>query len=219
MRHGLIVSATLILVIVLLSACTPRTAEIVEATALPAATSTLPPAATSTLQPATVAPTSTPQTIAPTVAPVEEAATSVATATVFEPTAQLSASEVEALNLALQDEYKALATYQRVMADLGAVAPFDSIAGAEEQHIAALKTLFETYGLEIPISDWANKVASYPSIAEACKVGVEAEIENAALYDRLFAMTTHPDITLVFEQLQAASLEQHLPAFERCANR
>jgi hypothetical protein len=219
MRHGLIVSATLILVIVLLSACTPRTTESVEATALPAATSTLPPAATSTSLPAAVAATSTPQTVNPTVAPVEAAATSVATATVFQATAELSASEVEALNLALQDEYKALATYERVIMDHGSVAPFSSIAGAEGQHIASLKALFDTYGLEIPVSEWAAQVPSFSSLSEACAGGVQAEIENAALYDQLFPMTTHPDITLVFEQLQAASLEQHLPAFERCATR
>ena len=70
-----------------------------------------------------------------------------------------------------------------------------------------------------PAAIGPDKVASHPSVVEACKVGVEAEIENAALYDRLFAMVEHADILQVFESLQAASQEQHLPAFERCANR
>ena len=58
MRHGLIVSATLILVIVLLSACTPQPTDGVEATALPAATSASLPVATSTSLPAAAAATS-----------------------------------------------------------------------------------------------------------------------------------------------------------------
>lgn len=220
MGKNLVLGIALILVIAVLSACTqPSTAE-VEATARPTSIPTSLPVTQSTSQPAAAATTVTPlQTVIPTVAPVEATATSVATAVVFQPTAELSASEVEALNLALQDEYKALATYERVIMDLGSVSPFNSIAGAEGQHIATLKALFETYGLEIPVSEWAAKVPSFPTLADACKGGVQAEIENAALYDRLFPMTTHADISLAFEQLQAASLEQHLPAFERCANR
>jgi len=129
----------------------------------------------------------------------------------------LSPSEVEALSLALDDEYKAWSVYEQVIADFGAVRPFTSIQRAEESHIAALVTLYDHYGLEVPINDWAGNVPSLNTLAEACAAGVQAEIDNAALYDQLFGMVDNADIIQVFTALQQASETKHLPAFERCA--
>jgi hypothetical protein len=53
--------------------------------------------------------------------------------------------------------------------------------------------------------------------SEACAAGVQAEIDNAALYDELFSMVDNTDIIRVFTSLQQASETKHLPAFERCA--
>ena len=50
----------------------------------------------------------------------------------------LSETEAEALLAALDDEYKAWATYEQVIDDFGAVQPFTSVQRAEENHIAAL---------------------------------------------------------------------------------
>ena len=52
--------------------------------------------------------------------------------------------------------------------------------------------------------------------AQACAAGVAAEIADAALYDRLKAETTREDILRVYDRLQSASLNQHLPEFELC---
>jgi hypothetical protein len=46
---------------------------------------------------------------------------------------------------------------------------------------------------------------------------VKAEIENAALHDRLLRSTTRSDILFVY--LQRASQERHLRAFRRCVSR
>ena len=64
----------------------------------------------------------------------------------------LSESEVEALLMALDDEYKAWSVYDQVIADLGKVRPFTSIRRAEENHIAALVTLFDRYELDVPLN-------------------------------------------------------------------
>ena len=130
---------------------------------------------------------------------------------------ELSEAEIQALYRALDDEYKALATYQSVMATFGQVRPFVNIARAEQNHISALVTLFERYSLPVPENDWAGQVPQFESLAAACQAGVQAEIENAALYDELFASVDHADITRIFQQLRDASQEQHLPAFQRCA--
>jgi hypothetical protein len=130
----------------------------------------------------------------------------------------LTESEVEALNMALDDEYKAWSVYDQVISDLGAVRPFTNILKAEEAHIAALVTLYDRYGLDVPANEWPGNVPSYDTLNEACAAGVEAEIANAALYDQLFSMVDNPDLVRVFTSLQAASQTKHLPAFERCAD-
>ena len=129
----------------------------------------------------------------------------------------LSDSEVEALLMALDDEYKAWSVYDQVIADFGAVRPFTSIQKAEENHIAALVTLLGRSGLDVPANEWPGNVPVFDSLSEACQAGVQAEIDNAALYDQLFDMTDNPDIVRVFTSLQQASQTKHLPAFERCA--
>jgi hypothetical protein len=133
------------------------------------------------------------------------------------PAGDLSASEVDALTMALNDEYHAWSAYDQIIADLGAVRPFTSIQRAEENHIAALVALFDRYGLDVPANEWPGSVPSFDTLAEACEAGVQAEIDNAALYDQLLNMVDNPDIIQVFTNLQQASLTKHLPAFERCA--
>jgi hypothetical protein len=129
----------------------------------------------------------------------------------------LSESEAEALLMALDDEYKAWAVYDQVIADFGAVRPFTSIRQAEENHIAALEALLDRYGLEMPANEYPGNVPTFDTLSEACAAGVQAEIDNAGLYDQLFQMVDNPDIIQVFTNLQQASETKHLPAFERCA--
>jgi hypothetical protein len=47
--------------------------------------------------------------------------------------------------------------------------------------------------------------------------GVVAEQENIAIDDRFFALDLPADVGQVFENNRAASLFNHLPAFQRCA--
>jgi hypothetical protein len=129
----------------------------------------------------------------------------------------LSESEIKALQMALDDEYKAWSVYDQVIADFGPVAPFVGIQQAEENHIAALVRLFNRYGLEVPENPWLGNVPTFETVTDACEAGVQAEIENAALYTQLFSMVDNPDIVRVFTNLQQASQTKHLPAFEQCS--
>lgn len=135
------------------------------------------------------------------------------------PAGELSVEVRDALEDAINDEYMALATYQSVRAKFGNVRPFSMIQGAEEQHIASLKALYDKYGLQVPENTWSTKVTTPASLQEACQVGVDAEIANAALYREklLPVVTEYEDITGVFTTLMNASQQKHLPAFERCA--
>ncbi|WP_291983953.1 DUF2202 domain-containing protein [Candidatus Accumulibacter sp. ACC005] len=98
----------------------------------------------------------------------------------------LSEAEIHALNEALDDEYRAWATYDQVIADFGDVRPFTNIRAAEARHIQALCSLFGHYRLPVPGNPWnLETVTRYASLQEACEAGVVAEIANGEMYDRL----------------------------------
>ena len=130
----------------------------------------------------------------------------------------LSSDEQWALNEALQDEYKARATYTRVIETFGEVRPFSNIVHAESRHIQALVNLYNQYGLPVPEDTWYNKAPVFSSLEKACASAVQAEIENGALYDDIAPKVGNPDLIRVFAALRDASLSRHLPAFERCLN-
>lgn len=134
------------------------------------------------------------------------------------PAGELPQSVKNALNEAINDEYKALSVYESVISKFGKVRPFIMIKGAEEQHIASLKSIYDKYGLAIPANNWVNKFTAPQSIQLACQTGVEAEIANAELYKTklLPEVSDYEDIKLVFTNLMNASQEKHLPAFEKC---
>jgi hypothetical protein len=132
------------------------------------------------------------------------------------PSEEISGDEKEALIATLNDEFKAEATYQKVMDKFGEIRPFSNIINAEQRHSDSLIVLFNKYDLKIPENDWYEKVSEFDSIQEACQAGVEAEIENVGLYDEMFSKVDNQDIIQVFTSLRAASQEKHLPAFERC---
>jgi hypothetical protein len=131
----------------------------------------------------------------------------------------LSETEIRALNEALDDEYRSWTTYGQVLADFGEVSPFSNIREAEARHIEALCTLFARYGLAVPENPWPGKIVRYASLQAACEAGVTAEIANGEMYERLLGTSLRPDIVTVLRNLQEASQQRHLAAFQRCAQR
>jgi rubrerythrin len=123
------------------------------------------------------------------------------------------------LEMALDDERKAEATYQAVMERHGSVRPFVNIIEAERRHAEAVIALMQARGWAIPANRWAGKVAAPETIGQACREGIVAEQENIALYDRILPTISDPEARVVLERLQSASRDRHLPAFERCASR
>lgn len=132
---------------------------------------------------------------------------------------ELSSTEIAALHDALDDEHRAWATYDQVIADFGDIRPFVNVREAEARHIEALSTLFRAYGLPVPENPWLGSVTRFASVRDACEAGIAAEVANAALYERLLAATRRPDILTVFQRLEEASQQRHLPAFRRCLER
>jgi rubrerythrin len=123
---------------------------------------------------------------------------------------------LEALTLALDDEYRARATYRKVIERFGPVRPFVNIVEAENRHIAALLRQFQRLHAAPPADTWEARVTASDTLEEACAAGADAEIENQALYARLLDRVTDVEARAVMLRLQAASRERHLPAFRRC---
>ncbi len=130
----------------------------------------------------------------------------------------MDAAEVTALTEAIDEEYSALNTYQAALAQFGNIYPFSQIARSEQQHVNALARLFAKYGLAVPANPGLASTPTWSTVADACQTGVAAEIADAALYDELKPSVDNADTqsVRVFANLQAASLNSHLPAFEAC---
>jgi len=132
---------------------------------------------------------------------------------------ELNKIELDALYEALDDEYRSWATYDQVISDFGEVRPFINIRDAEARHIQALCSLLISYEITVPQNTWHRRVTQYKTLHEACKAGVAAEIENGQMYERLLKSTDRADILTVFRNLQEASQQRHLAAFQRCVER
>jgi rubrerythrin len=131
-----------------------------------------------------------------------------------------TSGDVDALLIALDDEYKAEATYEAVLAKFGNARPFSNIINAEIRHSKAAKAELDRLGVSYPtVNPYKGKIAAPASLLEACKIGITAEEENIALYDRILPTIKDQQVRTVLSNLQAASRDRHLPAFRRCVDR
>lgn len=124
--------------------------------------------------------------------------------------------ESQILRIACYDEYKANAYYQKVIDTFGLVTPFSNIAQAEIRHYSMLEGLCKKYEVQAPINDWYEKIQVGSTLAECCQDGVNAEVANIEMYDNLLRYVSYDDIRDVFYKEQAASYNNHLPAFTNC---
>ena len=120
----------------------------------------------------------------------------------------------EMLLYAIQDEYLANKEYEMIMDEYGQQRPFSNIKKAEERHISMLKEVLFKNGIDIPKDDSSEYVKLPNSIDEAYRLGVEAEIENIAMYERFLQQELTVDARRAFEALKNAS-ENHLRAFRK----
>lgn len=126
----------------------------------------------------------------------------------------------QVLRIAVYDEYHAYETYKKTIETFGNVTPFSNIIEAEVRHFNALEPLLIKYNVPAPINNWAEKIELPNTLLECCEIGVVAEIDNIKMYNNLLLyVEQYPDIKDLFYQLQAASYNNHLPAFRNCVQR
>lgn len=115
---------------------------------------------------------------------------------------------------ALQDEHLALAEYEAIMEAYGAERPYLNIAEAERTHIGYVEDLYAELGWDVPDFDASAHVTVPSSLEEAASIGVQAEIDNIAMYESFLAENLPETVRDVFTDLKESS-EKHLAAFER----
>jgi hypothetical protein len=118
----------------------------------------------------------------------------------------------EMLTYAIQDEYLAHAEYQVIMGEYGTVRPFSNISRAEETHISWLIPLFAKYGFALPEDTAAEHAVLPKDMKTALEIGVQAEIDNIAMYESFLKQDLPQDVRDVFENLKNGSVN-HLRAF------
>ncbi len=119
---------------------------------------------------------------------------------------------------AIQDEYLAHGEYEYVLSKFGDQRPFNNIVEAEVQHIAELKILFDKYKLAVPADMSKDHIIPAASMDEALKIGVQAEIDNIAMYKSFLNKDLPEDVKSTFNFLLNGS-QNHLEAFQRNQNR
>ena len=120
----------------------------------------------------------------------------------------------EMLEYAIQDEYLARQEYESIMEEYGEQNPFANIITAEEYHIELLTGLYDDYGLELPEDTAIDYVVVPESLDLTYDIGVQAEIDNIAMYEKFLEQELPDDVRAVFIELRDAS-ENHLAAFEK----
>lgn len=116
------------------------------------------------------------------------------------------------LMYAVQDEYLARGEYLAIMDKFGSQRPYSNIVNSEETHLAYLQEVYRSYGLVFPPDTSAEHIVVPADLLEAAKTGVQAEIDNIAMYELFLTYELPDNIFEVFTALKNGS-DSHLLAF------
>lgn len=127
-------------------------------------------------------------------------------------------SIIDMLTYAVQDEYLAHGEYAAIVEKFGDVNPYNNIMSAEETHLAFLQEVYSTYDLEFPEDTSADHIVVPDTLLEAAETGVQAEIDNIAMYELFLSYDLPDNVIEVFTALRDGS-ESHLLAFQKQVDR
>lgn len=130
--------------------------------------------------------------------------------------ADLSISDM--LMYAVQDEYLARGEYLAIIDKFGSQRPYTNIVRSEETHLAYLEEVYVAYDLLFPDDTSKDHLIIPLDLLEAAKTGVQAEIDNIAMYEKFMSYDLPENIYNVFEALKRGS-DSHLMAFQKQVDR
>ncbi|MBI9042872.1 MAG: DUF2202 domain-containing protein [Anaerolineaceae bacterium] len=147
---------------------------------------------------------------------------------IIEPNDTLSQTEIDGL-LFMREEEKLAHDVYVYLYDLWGMQVFQNIAGSEQSHTEAVKSLLDLYGIADPtigqvegsfvnsdLQSLYDQLISQgsQSLEEALKVGAAIEEIDILDLQEMLSQTSNPDITRVYEILLKGS-NNHLRAFTR----
>lgn len=118
------------------------------------------------------------------------------------------------LMYAVQDEYLAHGEYLAIVDKFGNQKPYTNIISAEETHLAYLKEVYLAYGLDFPADESTSHIIVPANLLEAAETGVQAEIDNIAMYEIFLTYDLPENVYKVFSALKSGS-DSHLLAFQK----
>ena len=110
------------------------------------------------------------------------------------------------------------AEYAAIIEAFGVSNPFTNIIKAEVTHQDAVIGLYEARGMEVPEFEADEHVVLPDTLSEIYAIGIQAEINNIAMYDKFLQQDLDDDVRAVFEALRDGSVN-HQAAFERASDR
>ena len=119
---------------------------------------------------------------------------------------------------AVQDEYLAHGEYLAIVEKFGSQRPYSNIIRAEETHLAYLKEVYLSYGLDFPADGSADHIVVPDDLLQAAQIGVQAEIDNIAMYELFLTYDLPENVSAVFSSLKSGS-DSHLLAFQKQVER
>lgn len=123
-------------------------------------------------------------------------------------------SITDMLMYAVQDEYLAHGEYLAIINKFGNQKPYSNIMSAEEMHLSLLKELYVSYGLNFPEDNSADHIVIPSTLLSAAETGVQAEIDNIAMYELFLTYDLPTNVYKVFTELKNGS-DSHLLAFQK----
>ncbi|QSX08519.1 DUF2202 domain-containing protein [Alkalibacter rhizosphaerae] len=125
---------------------------------------------------------------------------------------------IDMLTYAVQDEYLAHGEYVAIMDKFGNQNPYANIKRSEEMHLSFLQEVYDSYGLAFPEDTSSDHSIIPEDLLQAAQTGVQAEIDNIAMYERFLEYELPENIEQVFIALKNGS-ESHLLAFQKQVDR
>lgn len=123
-------------------------------------------------------------------------------------------SILDMLMYAVQDEYLAHGEYLAIINKFGNQKPYTNIVSAEETHLAYLKEVYLSYGIDFPSDYSADHIVIPNNLLEAAQTGVQAEIDNIKMYKIFLTYDLPENVFEVFSALKSGS-DSHLISFQK----
>lgn len=108
--------------------------------------------------------------------------------------------------------------YLAIIDKFGSQTPYANIVKSEETHLAFLEEVYNSYGIEFPSDTSADHIIIPEDLLEAAKTGVQAEIDNIAMYELFLSYDLPENVYEVFNALKKGS-DSHLLAFQKQVDR